>query len=266
MDATQKSKIIRKTLFLCLAVFFIYLMTLFLKTVNRNIYNAGNFVGITASAALALCCLANEKIELLIKNLWKKTIGKVLLIILSVILALGITWCAIINVWMISAMDNQPDTPKPAIVLGCRLYGSTISPMLMRRLEAAEEYLKKYPDVKVVVSGGQGSGEDVSEAKVMKDYLVSKGIDEDRILMEDKSVNTYENIKFSKALLEEIGEITDEVVIITDGFHQYRAGFLAKKNGIKAYAINAETNPDYVPTYWVREWIGITKDIILSAF
>lgn len=265
MNATQKSKILRKTLFLCLAVFFIYLMTLFLKTVNRNIYNAGNFVGITASAALALCCLANEKIELLIKNLWKKSIGKVFLIILSVILMLGITWCAIINVWMVSAMNNQPDTPKPAIVLGCRLYGSKASPMLMRRLEAAEEYMKKYPDVVVVVSGGQGSGEDVSEAKVMKDYLVSKGIGEDRILVEDKSINTYENIKFSKTLLEEKSQ-TDEVVIITDGFHQYRAGFLAKKNGMKAYAVNAKTNPDYVPTYWVREWIGITKDIILSAF
>lgn len=265
MNSNQKSTYLRKTIFLCLAVFFIYLMTLFLKTVSANIYNIGNFFGLTGSAVLALCCLANEKVEKIIKKIWRKRIGKVFLSLLIAILLILSTICIIFSVLMAKAMNNEPKSSYPAIVLGCRVYGTKPSPMLKRRLEAAKQYLDKYPEEIVVVTGGQGSGEDISEAQAMKVWLVENGIEEDRIIVEDKSVNTTQNIEYAKKLLDDEFK-TEEVVIITDSFHQYRASFLAKQFGLKTYAVNAKTNPDYVPTFWVREWLGLAKDHILSAF
>lgn len=265
MNYQQKSTYFRKTIFLCLAVFFIYLMTLFFRTVCANIYNIGNFFGLTSCAFLALCCLANEKVEIIIKKIWTKRTGRVFLIILGAIIAILSTICIIFSVLMAKAMNNEPETSHPVIVLGCKVYGTNPSPMLKRRLEAAKEYLDKYPDEIVVVTGGQGNGEDIPEAKAMHDWLIKNGIEEKRIIVEDKSVNTSENLENAKKLLDDVCK-TDKVVIITDGFHQYRASFLAKQYGLKTYAVNAKTNPDYVPTFWVREWVGLAKDIIFSAF
>ena len=265
MNYQQKSTYFRKTIFLCLAVFFIYIMTLFFKTVCANIYNIGNFFGLTSCAFLALCCLANEKVEIIIKKIWTKRTGRVFLIILGAIIVILSTICIIFSVLMAKAMNNKPDASYPVIVLGCKVYGTNPSPMLKRRLEAAKEYLDKYPDEIVVVTGGQGNGEDIPEAKAMHDWLIKNGIEEKRIIVEDKSVNTSENLENAKKLLDDVCK-TDKVVIITDGFHQYRASFLAKQYGLKTYAVNAKTNPDYVPTFWVREWVGLAKDIIFSAF
>ncbi len=265
MNNQQKSKYFRKTIFLCLAVLCIYIMTLFFKTVRANIYNVGNLFGLAGSAFLTLCCLANEKVEVIIKNIWKKRAGRVFLVILIATILILSTICIIFSVLMAKAMNNQPKASYPVIVLGCQVYGTNPSPMLKRRLEAAKEYLDKYPEEIVVVTGGQGKGEDIPEAKAMHDWLIDNGIEEKRIIVEDKSVNTSENLENAKKLLDDVFK-TDEVVIISDGFHQYRASFLAKQYGLKTYAINAKTNPDYVPTFWVREWVGLAKDIIFSAF
>ncbi len=101
-------------------------------------------------------------------------------------------------------------------------------------------YLNENEDVVCIVSGGKGEDEKISEAQAMKEYLVDKGIDEGRILTEDKSVNTLENIKNSVALLG--GNGSGEIAIITDGFHQYRAGYIAESFGYDAAAINAQTD------------------------
>ncbi len=97
----------------------------------------------------------------------------------------------------------------------------------------------------------------------MKTYLVEKGIDPDRIYTEEKSVNTHENIAFAKEVIEEEGLIED-IVIITDGFHQYRASLIAEKQGIESYSVSCETRNDLVPTYWVREWLALAKEIFLN--
>ena len=255
----------RKAVFLCLAVFFIYLMQLFIKPIDRHIFNAGNFIGIVGCGILAFLCLLNEQVEKIIKKVWKKKIGKFITIILMVLVSLGIITVSIFSILMGIAINNQPKSPKPLVVLGCKIEGSNPSEMLYRRLEAADEYLKENKEAICVVTGGQGSNEIMPEVVVMKNYLVSQGIDEDRIFVEENSKNTYENIKFSKKILDEVHP-TDEIIIVTDGFHQFRASFIASQVGLKSYAVNAKTNPDYVPTYWVREWMGIAKDLLLSAF
>lgn len=88
------------------------------------------------------------------------------------------------------------------VVLGAGLFGDQLSPTLQYRLETCLSYLKNRPRVKVVVSGGQGTDEAISEAEAMKRYLTVHGIEKHRVIMEDKSTSTYENLLFSKKILE----------------------------------------------------------------
>ena len=90
----------------------------------------------------------------------------------------------------------------------------------------------------------------------MKDYLVSKGISENRIFMEDKSVSTQQNLSYSREIIGK-NNLSDNITIVTDGFHQYRAEMFAKKQGIETYSISGYTTWWLVPTYWVREWFAI---------
>ena len=90
----------------------------------------------------------------------------------------------------------------------------------------------------------------------MKDWLVANGIAPERIYMEDKSVNTEENLRFSKRIIDANG-LPQRITIVTDAFHQLRADILAKKQGIESNNISADTVWYLLPTYWVREWFGI---------
>ena len=157
---------------------------------------------------------------------------------------------------MIKAMnDAPPDDNTTLVVLGCRVKKGRPSNMLKRRLEAAYDYLSKHDSVNVVVSGGQGEDEIISEAQCMKEYLIEKGIDPGRIYIEDRSVNTEENIRLSMNLIEKQGLCSD-ITIVTDGFHQLRAELIAKKLGINVSHISASTRWYLLPSYWVREWYG----------
>ena len=113
-----------------------------------------------------------------------------------------------------------------------------------------------------VVSGGKGDDEGISEAEAMQNYLVEKGVDSNRIIIEDKSENTFQNIKYSCQQLEESGA-DKKFAIVTDGFHQYRARLIAKSMGAETYSINAKiANPVLIPTYYVREWLAVTREYL----
>lgn len=151
------------------------------------------------------------------------------------------------------------------IILGARLYGSSPAPLLTYRLDAALEYHQKFPDTKIIVSGGQGSGEDISEAMAMKKYLINHGVDESIIIEEDQSTNTNENILFSKQLIETISDKKDyHVLIITNGFHCYRSMLLANKYNLNADTYAAKEHDDTALHYYLREFFGCLKDIIFS--
>ena len=127
---------------------------------------------------------------------------------------------------------------------------------MKRRLDCAYEYLSEHENVSVIVSGGQGSDEIISEAQCMKEYLTESGISPERIFMEDKSTNTEENLKFSQEIITGAG-LPEKITLVTDSFHQCRAEMLAENIGIKPYNISGYTSWYIVPTYWVREWFGI---------
>ena len=142
--------------------------------------------------------------------------------------------------------------------------GSTPSNSLKYRLEAAIDYHQIFPTTPIIVSGGRGNGEEISEAKAMKKYLVDKGINESLIIEEDKSTNTNENIIYSKKIIDSLNKSSYSVTIITNGFHCYRSQLLANKHNLIAHTYSAKENLYTAPHYYIREFFGCLKDILLS--
>ena len=227
--------------------------------------NAGTVAGGFMCLLLMALTLRWKSFAGFVGKLWKTGAGKGIVITASVIIAVAVVYVTLLNMMMLGAKFNKPDKPNAIVVLGCQVRGERPSKMLRRRLEAAKELLDEYPDVKCVVSGGQGSDEKISEAECMKRYLVENGISEGRIIMEDKSKTTFENLKFSLEKLDELG-ISRDITIVTDGYHQYRASLIAKEQGAgKVTAYSADTEFRHIASHWVREWIALTKFFILGT-
>ncbi len=133
----------------------------------------------------------------------------------------------------------------------------------MQRIMTAKRYLEKEPSAICVVSGGQGSDELISEAECMKRVLMENGISEDRIIMEERSTSTDENIRFSLEKLKERG-ISGPVTIVTNEFHQLRAQMIAESYGLESYSLSAPTAKYLLPTYWLREWFGVCYQFVFG--
>ena len=178
----------------------------------------------------------------------------------------GITVCLLLLAEMkiITGMCGKPlekgetGTGKRwIIVLGAQVRGRKITDSLKRRLDCALAYLTEHPDVHVIVSGGQGKGEEVTEAYAMAQYLENAGIDRGRIVQEDVSVNTLENLKFSRKLIEDVDA---PVGIVSNNFHVYRGCRYAKYAGFKnPFPIAASCHPLLFPNYFVRECFAVWK-------
>lgn len=148
------------------------------------------------------------------------------------------------------------------IVLGAQVKGSVPSKALVLRLEAAREYLDQYPDTKAVLSGGQGPGEEITEALAMKLYLTGAGIKEERLILEDRSTSTQENLEFSAKFIKSKG---DKVGLVTNNFHVFRATQLARKQGYTSVSgIAASSDPRFQLHYLVREFFALVKEKLVG--
>jgi len=236
----------------------IILLILFLLSVP--FINYGNVVGVLFTAAALFATLRFD----IVKKFWGMAAGKAVIICFCACAAAGLIFGAVCSVKMISAMNREPDSPSAVIVLGCQVKGRRPSKMLARRLDAAVTYLNEHPEFPCIVSGGKGDDEEISEALCMKNYLTEKGISESRIIMEDRSTTTVENLIFSGELLDSMG-LPRSIVLVTDGYHQYRAQLIAEKQGFdKVGAVSADTELRFITTYWVREWIAILHEALLK--
>lgn len=156
-----------------------------------------------------------------------------------------------------NAVEEPQKNADYIVVLGARVNGTRVTLNLKYRLDVAVDYLDKNKNTKVVVSGGQGKGEDITEAKAMSDYLVKNGIKSDRIVLEDRSKNTNENLKFTAEI---IGSKTKKIVIVSNDFHIYRAKCIAKKMGYTDVSgASAKTKPITIPNSFVREAFAVIK-------
>lgn len=243
------------TMYILAAVFFV-LFVLFINPVFLGIINIGNIVGSLITGLLTAVFLFHNRCKQLISSLWERPLGKGVIAVSGGLFTVCLILALVISFFMLKEINDKPTGDSTMVVLGCQVKESGASLMLRKRLDTAFDYLTEHKDMKVIVSGGQGADEPMSEAECMFDYLTSKGISPDRIYIEDKSVNTAENIEFSKKIIEKEGLFPD-ITIVTDGYHQLRADMFAKKQNIRAYNIPASTSWYLVPSYWVREWFGI---------
>lgn len=148
------------------------------------------------------------------------------------------------------------------IVLGAQWRSSGPSRVLKYRLDSAVDYLRRNPDTRVIVSGGQGSNEPMAEGDGMREYLLQAGIEEGRILVENTSVNTYENLRNSGELLDKENA---GVVIITNDFHVFRAVRLAKAQGYrKVWGLAAGSYAPMQVHNLFREFFGVVKDFLMG--
>ncbi len=163
----------------------------------------------------------------------------------------------IVEIFILCAMFALPQKNLDyIIVLGAQVRGTVISGSLKRRLDKALAYLQKNEKTVCVVAGGQGRGEAVSEAKAMADYLTGCGIAEERVLLENQSTSTYDNLKNTYDMLE-LDE-NDRIGIVTNNFHVYRAMKCAAMIGFKkVYAIAASCDVVLFLNYMTREFFAV---------
>lgn len=148
------------------------------------------------------------------------------------------------------------------IVLGARVRGETPSLELQNRLNKAYDYLVAFPETLVVLSGGQGLGETITEAEAMRRYLQDKGIDEARMILENTSTNTKENLENSFKLIDD--QLEDaKVTVVTSGFHVLRSKMIAKDLGKKVEGIGSPTLLFLVPNYYLREFFAVIAQYIV---
>ncbi|MBO8434083.1 MAG: YdcF family protein [Tyzzerella sp.] len=159
---------------------------------------------------------------------------------------------------------KPPSNCDAVIVLGAGLNGYRVSKSLAYRLDKAFEYATENKNCVIVVSGGQGKDEYRTESSAMKEYLINMGIKKDRILEEDKSTRTVENFKFSKDILDNYFKKHYSVVFVTNDFHIFRAGLIAKKFGITAYGLGSKSYKKLLFNFYLREYFSIIKFFIVD--
>lgn len=238
------------------------LLIIFTAPFFAGIVNAGNCAGAFVSAVMLGIFVFYGRFSSLIAFIWQRTWGKVILCTVSAVILMCIAAALVISVMMIKAAEDKPQsTETTLVVLGCKVKDGKPSRMLRRRLDTAYDFLIENEEVKVIVSGGKGNDEEISEAQCMKDYLAARGISPDRIYMEDKSVSTYENLKFSSEIIKN-KQLEEKITIVTDGYHQLRAEMIAEKTGLQAWNVSAPTSLWLIPTYVVREWLAIAVQAV----
>lgn len=182
------------------------------------------------------------------------------LFLLGVLLVGMISFAWIETLVFQAARSDSVVNAKYVVVLGAGLRGDQPSQTLKNRLDKGVEYLRGNPETKIVVAGGVGAAASLSEAEVMKRYLTAQGIDERRILLEEKSTTTDENLKFTKALINaREGLPAHSITLITSDYHLYRAKQIAAKYYPQVQGLAAESALMVKINYAIREYFAIIK-------
>ena len=153
------------------------------------------------------------------------------------------------------------DAPKPGadcvIVLGAAVRGDVPSATFRARLDCAYDYLAGNPGTSVIVTGGKGQGEHVTEAEAARVYLVGRGLEPERIYMEDKSTSTQENLLFAKEILNENFEEDARLVLVSSDFHLYRAQLVARSMDLDVETMGNASIPYLIPNFYLREYVAV---------
>ena len=241
----------------------IVFLLLFVSCAPWGIVNIGNLVGGLLCVWLIFVFGTRNKYKSLKEKLKKNIFGKIVLYGINFCFTALLCYGLIVTGLMTFACIQQPKQNATAIVLGAQVTENGPSMMLTGRINSAVRYLQENPDAKAVLTGGQGSNEPMSEAQAMYNCIVEAGISPDRLYIEDKAVNTGENIAFSEEIIKANG-LNENKAIVTDGFHQLRAQIITKQQGLSGSvgSVNADTFPLFVPTFAVREWFALPNQVL----
>lgn len=186
-----------------------------------------------------------------------------LLALLAAVLAALLSFAVLLGVVLSGAHDSITGEPKVMVILGCKVESWGPSILLQDRLDKALDYLEDHPDLTIVASGGQGPDEHQSEAQCMYDYLTDHGVDGNQILLEDQSHNTWENIRFTQALLVQEGIDTSQMLVVSNGFHLTRVRMLWDRAWEGDYTLSTLAAPtSHLPSklkMYIREPLALVK-------
>lgn len=198
------------------------------------------------------------------KKVWRRA-WKLLTVCLVLLVALFCVLEGIVIAGSGSSKDQEADV---VIILGAMVYQRGPSPVLVRRMNAALDWLEAHPDAVVVASGGKGADEPESEAQAMASYLEEHGIARERVFLEDQSFNTYQNLSNSAALLEAKGYDLDatRLMVVSNGFHLVRVRMLASRCGLQISTLAASMPDDWGNTLYCysRETLALIKSFFLD--
>lgn len=235
-----------------------------LLPISVGLFGVGSAALVFVGAVGMIVCLAFPKISLRVQYLWQSAAGKGILTAAALLIALLFLLFLTVSVLMATAAFSVPSEEATVVVLGAGLYDGRPSRILQGRLDVAVDYLNAHPQAACIVSGGQGEDEPRTEADAMKTYLLQAGIAAERIYVEEQSTSTYENIRFSKEIIEEQG-LNPAMALVTQEFHQYRAQQFAKAAGVaNVGAVTAHTPWYLLGSYWVRDFAGVCHMVLLG--
>lgn len=228
--------------------------------------------GLRFSALLCLCATAVLFIFYLLEHFARRGHRAAAWCELALIAAhlLGFSLFTVLETMVVrGSFADESDAPVSAvIVLGAGVNGETPSLTLRTRIDAAAAYLEEHPDVPVVLSGGQGPGEAITEAECMRRALVRRGVDESRLYPEERSTSTQENLRYSRAILEELGvDPAQRVAIVTSDFHLCRARLMwgGDTAAVPAHLPSALYFQCLTVNYFIREAFGLAAYFVYGG-
>lgn len=238
----------------------------FIAPMFKNYINYGNKLGVAICLYVLLFYTNTPVFEYARAFCHTSALLTVVWNVLSILIYIFITYAIVITIAMLIASFIKPKSGATAITLGNRATKDGPGPLLKGRIKATAKYLSENENTKAVLSGGKTKKDYIEEALCMYNELKKLEVDDDRLIIEDKSLSTYENILFSYRIIKAENQ-EKNLAIVTDRFHQLRARFIIRKLKIKSHvgAVNSATPFLYIPTFCVREWIGLLYEVLLRV-
>lgn len=238
----------------------------FLLPIRFHIFKAGNLLGVVICLIALFRTAFSSVYHQLDAFMLQNTITGIIWLIIKYGCILFAVYAVIVSICMIAAMKIKPKKNATAVILGAQVKPWGASRLLLQRIKAAESYLDRNPVVKAIASGGQGDNEPMSEAACILENMLRDGVGPERIIVEDQSVNTEQNLLYSVRILRE-RQLGDSIAIVSDSYHQLRARIIAYKIDRKLHVgavntVNTRFGWFIYPSFFVREWIAIPVEII----
>ena len=246
-------------------------------------FNMGVFMVLALGVLLTVCGIWPEQIKEITSHGIMKAVKY--LIVLGLAFVVGMTGFLIYQ----GSVDEVTYEEDALIVLGAAVQGDRVSSILAARLNEAADYAAENPEALIIVSGGQGPQENLTEAAAMETYLMAKGIPQERIIKEEQATSTFENFKYSKEILDSkfgvegragmdsasgtanVGSESGRksapgytCAYVTNEFHCYRAGRIAEQAGLDANGVSVKTEWWKLPVNYMRESLAVVKFWVLG--